>query len=90
MNKVIISTAGGGYTGRRRMEFSNSVSLLSIHLVPLAYYNVHAYIDPGAGSLVIQVLIASAIGAIFLLKTYWIKVKLFFANLFSKFRRSNE
>lgn len=35
------------------------------------------YIDPGTGSLVIQVLIASLVGGLFMLKVYWRKVKAF-------------
>lgn len=34
----------------------------------------HAYIDPGAGSSVIQVVIASAVAGMFALKMFWQKV----------------
>ena len=40
----------------------------------------YAYIDPGTGSFVLQLLIAGFLGAIFYLKFYWRKVKLFVAN----------
>jgi hypothetical protein len=31
----------------------------------------HAYIDPGAGSLILQVLLGGIAGVLLLLKTYW-------------------
>lgn len=43
--------------------------------------NAYAYLDPGTGSLVIQSTIAAITGGLFILKTYWHKLK---AKLFSK------
>lgn len=43
-----------------------------------------AYLDPGTGSYIIQLLIAGVLGAAFLLRGYWKTVKDFFVNLFSK------
>jgi len=40
--------------------------LLSTIAVP-----AHAYVDPGTGSFAIQVLIASALGALFAVKSFW-------------------
>ena len=72
-----------------RTSLTTSSTLLCIPLLPLTSQNIHAYIDPGTGSLVIQVLIASFVGALFLIKIYWKKVKAFFNNLFSKARKGN-
>lgn len=38
----------------------------------------YAYIDPGAGSLLFQALIAAFVGAAFAIKTYWSRLKSFF------------
>jgi hypothetical protein len=35
----------------------------------------HAYLDPGSGSFLIQLLIAGLVGAAFLVKAYWKKIK---------------
>lgn len=43
-----------------------------------------AYLDPGTGSYIIQLLIAGVLGAAFMLRGYWKNVKGFFAGLFSK------
>ena len=70
-------------------RLTTSSALLSVSLLPLASQNIHAYIDPGTGSLIIQVLIASFVGALFVIKIYWKKVKAFLNNLFSKARKGN-
>lgn len=44
----------------------------------------HAYLDPGSGSYFIQLLLASLMGALFVLGVYRRKVTDFFRNLFSK------
>ncbi|GAP13785.1 hypothetical protein LARV_01540 [Longilinea arvoryzae] len=41
---------------------------------------VMAYLDPGSGSFLIQMLLAGGLGAAFLIKTYWRKIK----GLFNK------
>lgn len=37
-----------------------------------------AYLDPGSGSYLLQLLIAGALGALFVLRTFWGRVKSFF------------
>jgi len=46
--------------------------------------NAYAYLDPGTGSYIFQVLIATVIGALFTIKMYWQKIKDSIVNLFSK------
>jgi len=79
MNKPKISLKISGKSG-------HSI-LLSVFLLPMVYQNVHAYIDPGTGTLIIQFLIAGAIGGFFLIKIFWGKVKTFLNNLFSGIRK---
>jgi len=74
---------------KSKTSLTTSGVLLSVFLLPLTSQNIHAYIDPGTGSLIIQVLIASFVGGLFLLKVFWGKVKAFLSNLFSKARRGN-
>lgn len=68
-----------------------TTSSVVFSLPPLLFISqdIHAYIDAGTGSLIIQVLIAGAVGGFFLLKVFWGKVKAFFNNLFSQFRKGN-
>jgi hypothetical protein len=50
-------------------------------LFPKAAY---AYIDLGTGSYILQILIATVLGVIVTLKTFWTKIKTFFISLFLK------
>lgn len=49
-----------------------------------------AYLDPGSGSYFIQLLLASLMGALFVLGVYRRKVTDFFRNLFSKRNSDDE
>ncbi len=45
---------------------------------------VLAYLDPGTGSMLLQLLIAGILGALFTIKMYWYRFKRFFARLLGK------
>ena len=47
---------------------------------------VLAYIDPGTGSLIIQILLAALVGAGFAVKIFWTRIKSFFSKVFAKKR----
>lgn len=53
-------------------------------LIALFPHVAHAYLDPGTGSYVLQLLIAALLGAAFAVKVFWLRIKGFFANLISK------
>jgi hypothetical protein len=55
------------------------VSVLSI-LASLPLLSGNAYLDPGSGSVLIQLLIAGLLGAAFILKASWSKIKAFFTR----------
>jgi hypothetical protein len=42
--------------------------------------NVYAYVDPGAGSYVVQFLIAGLLGLLYAVRIYWAKLKEFFVT----------
>ena len=44
---------------------------------------IMGYIDPGSGSLMLQLLAGSIVGGLFILKTYWSKVKTLIRKLFA-------
>lgn len=46
--------------------------------------NVHAYIDPGTGSYVLQIILAFVIGGLCWLKLYWKRIKAHFQRKSSK------
>ena len=55
---------------------------MNFHLVVFLapFLRPQAYLDPGSGSFLIQLLIAGLVGAGFLIKAYWKKIK----GLFSR------
>lgn len=52
----------------------------------LAPRKAHAYIDPGTGSFVIQILIATFVGILASIGLCWKKMTLFFGKMFAKRR----
>jgi len=51
---------------------------------------VPAYIDPGTGSLIIQMLLAVLVGAGFAVKIFWTRIKAFFSKVFGKKRDGSD
>lgn len=43
-----------------------------------------AYIDPGTGSIVVQVIVSIILGGIFFIKKFFNKIKMFFHKLFRR------
>lgn len=50
-------------------------SILYIILSPIKLY---AYLDPGSGSYILQILIAGLLSGMYVLKVYWKRIKIFF------------
>lgn len=54
--------------------------ILLSFLVLFGEHQAYAYIDPGVGSFVFQMLIAGLVGASFLIKIFWKQIKMFFVK----------
>lgn len=56
------------------------MSYLIATIIPIVFLlkSGHAYLDPGSGSFIIQLLLASLVGGLFILKTYWKRITGFF------------
>ena len=52
-------------------------------LQPIVLSTLH-YLDPGSGSYIFQILIATLVGAAFLVKVFWQRIKAFFVRLFGR------
>jgi len=66
-----------------------NLKLPSILILTLIYVlgwtpDAQAYLDPGTGSMVLQLLMASFLGFLFTLKTYWRKFKNFIKGFSTK------
>lgn len=53
------------------------ILLLLVFLVPQSAF---AYLDPGTGSIILQAVIAAIAGSLFAIKTYWSRIRSFFAK----------
>jgi hypothetical protein len=60
------------------------ITLLTVAVALCFPQYVYAYIDPGTGSYVIQIIIAAFVAVSFMVKLYWLKIKGFVGRLFSK------
>jgi len=49
-----------------------------------------AYLDPGSGSFILQLLLAALVGGLFIIKSYWKKIAGFFRKLLSRADQSEE
>lgn len=66
------------------MDLSNYSLLITLPKLVSILGKVTAYLDPGSGSYFIQLILASLMGALFLLGVYRRKLTDFFRNLFTK------
>ena len=48
-----------------------------------------AYLDPGTGSYMLQLVIAALLGVAFSVKMFWLRIRTFFANLISRKPKDN-
>ena len=65
------------------------VTIITITLIFVLCFPAYAYLDPGTGSYFIQIIIATLLGAMYAIKHYWYKIKLFCIDLLSKFKKSS-
>ena len=65
---------------KRFVSETSSCALLAVLASLLMVREAHAYLDPGAGSYIVQILIAGLFGALFMLKVFWVRIMGFFSK----------
>ncbi len=65
---------------KRVVSATSSCALLAMLASLLLVREAHAYLDPGAGSYILQILIAGLFGALFMLKVFWGRIVGFFSK----------
>lgn len=70
------------YLGRRKIFL-----LFFIIFCVFFTQEAFAYLDPGSGSFIIQLLIGFLLGGLYAIKLFWKQIKTFFVNLFSRKRK---
>lgn len=79
----------GGHVMKRSRNLTNSVVLAGL-LFLIAARNAHAYIDPGSGSYILQLILAGLLGAGVAVTIYWKRIKASISGLFSRGRREED
>ena len=62
-------------------------TIITLTLIFVLCFPAYAYLDPGTGSYFMQIVIATLLGAMYGIKHYWYKIKLFCIDLLSKFKK---
>ena len=62
-------------------------TIITLTLIFVLCVPAYAYLDLGTGSYFLQIIVATLLGAMYTIKHYWYKVKLFCINLLSKFKK---
>lgn len=52
--------------------------------------SVHAYLDPGTGSIIVQAMIAGLAGSLLALKIYWMRITGFFSGLLARIGKKKQ
>ncbi len=60
------------------------VPLLSFAILSVLARDAHAYVDPGTGSYVLQIVIAGVVAGLFAIKTFWLQIVAFFGSHFGR------
>lgn len=55
--------------------------VISLFIIPA---NAHAYLDLGTAGYLVQIILAVLAGALFSVKIFWSKIRLFFGKVFSR------
>ncbi len=65
------------------MRFVARVTMFFVLIYLVFPRKAHAYLDPGTGSFMLQVIIGFLVGALFAIKMFWARIRGFFLDLFS-------
>lgn len=78
-----------GKKKRRIARITNVFGLL--WMVTLVFARpAQAYLDPGTGSYIVQIIVASLLGVGLFMKSFWMSIKSILGKYFSKFQGSGE
>lgn len=70
--------------------FIRHVVFFSVLYFVLFPPQAHAYLDPGTGSYILQIVAAVLFASLFLIKTWWVHIKHFFNKLSGKDKKSEK
>ena len=71
------------------MRIKQSLGRVLLFVLGVTFFcakNGHAYLDPGSGSYIFQMIIAGLVGAVFAIKMSWMKIKTYLKTFFTRHR----
>jgi hypothetical protein len=63
---------------------------LVLFLFTVSLKTANAYLNPGTGSMLLQLIVGGALGGLFLLKHYWLHVVRVMRHIFNSNKNSNQ
>ncbi len=63
------------------------IKIIIIFICLVLPEKTQAYLDPGTGSYIFQLIIGALLGGLFMIKIFFRNIKLFFINLFAKTKK---
>jgi hypothetical protein len=73
----------------KRLKLSTTLVLPALLYLPF-HHVVHAYIDPGTGSIILQTVIGGFAAVLVAVGMFWKQIKAFVGNLFHRSKKSEE
>ncbi len=67
-----------------RPQTLSTAALLAVPIIGATTGTAHAYLDPGTGSMILQLLLGGVAGMAVVLKLYWHRVKAMFGRRVAK------
>lgn len=61
-----------------------------VSLITLSSNPAYAYLDPGTGSMILNLIVGAAAGALTFASVFWQKIKNFFKKVFKKETKKNK
>jgi len=74
----------------KKKPFLCLIFITSILFYFVSAKNTYAYLDPGTGSYLIQIIAAALLGALFSLRIFWSRIKKFLKKLLYKKSKNRE
>ena len=74
---------------RRVLSAALSVSLIAAFVFVFRVKSAYAYIDLGTGSYMLQMLLATLLASLFMIKVYWQRFTSRITRIFAKFKATN-
>jgi hypothetical protein len=76
----------GGLMMKQALSLGFSALLLIVFLLTIQMKTVHAYIDLGSGSFIIQMLLAGVFASLFMIKVFWRRMTTRLSQFFARFK----